>query len=285
MHTLFKVLVFGFTLNLIACSSDGDKQTKRKKNEIESPTNKIKLAKDISWEMLNPARGKNSPLAGTIWGDRKGEEPTGFLVKFIDGFSSPPHIHNVSYRGIVIEGLVHNDDSSAQDMWMPKGSFWTQPKGKQHITSAKGKTNIAYIEIDTSPYLVMPAKEAFESNEKPINIDASNLVWLSENNSVSIKGKGEISYLWGKNKENSFFGTFVKIPKGYKGDLKSEGSIFRGIIIENEISYQMPNELSLIELTSGSSFSSEGKSIHHIETNKECLIYIRTNGNFSLNSK
>ena len=120
---------------------------------------------DVNWEKLNPARGDKSPQAATLWGDRKSNTETGFLVKFVDGFSSPPHIHNVSYRGIVLEGLVHNDDPKAEAMWMPRGSFWTQPAGESHITSAKGNTNIAFIEIDSGPYLVKPKKEAFDNGE------------------------------------------------------------------------------------------------------------------------
>ena len=103
------------------------------------------------WEALNPARGDKRPLAVTVWGDRKGTVATGFLTKFVDGFSSPPHIYNVTYRALVLKGLVHNDDSTAEDMWMPARSFWTQPAGAPHITSAKGSENIAYVEIDSGP--------------------------------------------------------------------------------------------------------------------------------------
>ncbi|MBT8367005.1 MAG: DUF4437 domain-containing protein, partial [Deltaproteobacteria bacterium] len=99
------------------------------------PTSKVVLTSEVKWEQLNPARGDKSPKAGTLWGDRNGSGPTGFLLKPVDGFESPPHIHNVSYRGVVISGLIHNDDPNADDMWMPTGSFWTQPKGGVHITA------------------------------------------------------------------------------------------------------------------------------------------------------
>ena len=52
--------------------------------EIENPTNKVILSSEIVWEKLNPARGDQSPQAGTIWGDRKGKVATGFLAKFVD---------------------------------------------------------------------------------------------------------------------------------------------------------------------------------------------------------
>ncbi|WP_346992732.1 DUF4437 domain-containing protein [Alteromonas gracilis] len=48
------------------------------------------------------------------------------LVRFKEGFSSPPHIHNITYRGIVIDGEMHNSDPDAKAMWMPVNSYWTQ---------------------------------------------------------------------------------------------------------------------------------------------------------------
>ncbi|NND00731.1 MAG: DUF4437 domain-containing protein, partial [Gammaproteobacteria bacterium] len=119
-------------------------------------SSKVISFSDVKWEPLNPARGDQSPKAGTLWGDRKAAVPTGFLADFADGFSSPPHIHNATYRAVVISGSVHNDDPSATPMWMPAGSFWTQPKGESHITAAKGARNIALVEIDQGPYLVQP---------------------------------------------------------------------------------------------------------------------------------
>ncbi len=280
-----KILIAFFVLTILSSCSNEEKSNNYEVSETQPVTNEVKLASDISWEMLNPARGKKSPLAGTIWGDRKGAEPTGFLVKFIDGFSSPPHIHNVSYRGIVIKGLVHNDDSSAQEMWMPKGSYWTQPKGQQHITAAKGEENIAYIEIENSPYLVKPVSEAFESNEKPINVDITNLVWLSEQNISNIKGAAKISYLWGKPTKDSLYGTFLKLPQGFNGTIYSEGSIFRGVVIDQELEYQIPNDSIQYQLKPGSSFTSKGIAGHVINSSTESLIYIRTNGNYKVFSK
>ena len=85
---------------------------------VAEPTNEVILASEVKWEQLNPARGDKSPKAATLWGDRKGSVPTGFLVKFMDGFSSPPHIHNVSYCGVVISGLIHNDDPNADSFML-----------------------------------------------------------------------------------------------------------------------------------------------------------------------
>jgi hypothetical protein len=69
-------------------------------------------------------------------------------------------------------GSVHNDDPEAASMWMGNGSFWTQPKGEVHVTAAKGANNIALVEIDQGPYLVRPPDQAFDSGERPVNLDA-----------------------------------------------------------------------------------------------------------------
>ncbi|MEM9695146.1 MAG: DUF4437 domain-containing protein, partial [Myxococcota bacterium] len=64
----------------------------------------ITAYEDVSWEDLNPARGDQSPRAGTLWGNRKADVATGYLLRPVDGFRSPPHIHNVTYRAVVIRG-------------------------------------------------------------------------------------------------------------------------------------------------------------------------------------
>ncbi len=76
--------------------------------------NEVVTADNVEWGWLNPLRGDKSPAAGKLWGDRTKNEPAGFLVKFNKGFSSPPHIHNITYRGVVIKGLLHNDDEQAE---------------------------------------------------------------------------------------------------------------------------------------------------------------------------
>lgn len=137
----------------VSCNDRRIKTENKISEQKEKPTNKVVLGSEVKWEKLNPARGDQSPLAGTIWGDRNGIEATGFLVKFADGFSSPPHIHNITYRAVVISGAIHNDDPQAEKMWMKPGSFWTQPLGESHSTASKGES-MALVEIDNGPYLV-----------------------------------------------------------------------------------------------------------------------------------
>lgn len=268
-------------LVLISCSNP-------KKNEatsipkIENPTNKVLLSSEVVWEKLNPARGDQSPQAGTLWGDRNGEVATGFLAKFVDGFSSPPHIHNVTYRAVVIKGSIHNDDPDAVSMWMKPGSFWTQPQGEPHITAAKGEENIALVEIDKGPYLVKPIEEAFDNGERPINIDASNVVWLNstKTNWVDSKSKAEISFLW-ENKDSK--GLFVKLPKSYNGTIKTDGTVLHSVVIQGELNYILPQNQEVKLLGAGSSFSAISEAIHQVETrDNEVILYIRTNGTIKI---
>ncbi len=272
-------------LTLLQCKSPNNNE-----EIIKQSTTKVVLSSEIIWEPLNPARGDNSPKAGTVWGDRKGKVATGFLAKFKDGFSSPPHVHNVSYRALVINGQIHNDDANADKMWMPEGSFWTQPAGAPHITSAKGTENIAYVEIDNGPYLVKPIEEAFDNGERPVNIDASNIVWLgADKTSIIEKTKdvtndAKVAFLWEK---DDIQGNLIKLPQGFKGVIKSTGSIFYAIIIQNELTYNESNSKAPIVLDPGSYFSSNGKSRHQlsVDNTKECLIYVRTNNDYKIVSE
>lgn len=237
------------------------------------------LISEIEWEPLNPARGDKSPQAGTLWGDRNGVEPTGFLVKFADGFSSPPHIHNVAYRGVVIKGHIHNDDPNAENMWMPSGSFWTQPAGEIHITSAKGNNNLAYIEIDKGPYLVLPAKEAFDSGERPINVDESNVVWINQSENSASSGKLKMSYLWGKPNNEQLYGALIQLPPKLTTTISSSGSIFHAVVIKGQPHYYV-NKTDVKYLEAGSYFNSKGSSVHKISNKKkeDIILYVRTNG-------
>ncbi|MFL1896340.1 DUF4437 domain-containing protein [Aquimarina sp. 2-A2] len=273
-------------LFLISCKDDRQLKNEAENNnfeQVENPTNKVLLSSEIIWEKLNPARGDQSPQAGTIWGDRKDEVATGFLAKFVDGFSSPPHIHNVTYRAVVIKGSIHNDDPQAETMWMKPGSFWTQPKGESHITAAKGEENIALVEIDKGPYLVQPIEEAYDNGERPININASNVVWLNSKHTTWIdsNSKAELSFLW-EAKDSK--GLFVKLPKTFSGTLQSDGTVLHSVVIEGELNYTLPQNQETKILDAGSYFSSTNKAIHSISTSKnDVILYIRTNGSIKIN--
>ncbi|WP_035086687.1 DUF4437 domain-containing protein [Aquimarina latercula] len=281
--TIFVILVASA---VISCCNSENPIEKTTSESIKEPTNKVLLSSQIQWEKLNPARGDQSPQAGTIWGDRNKEVPTGFLAKFIDGFSSPPHIHNVTYRAIVISGSIHNDDPKAGNMWMKSGSFWTQPAGESHITSAKGTENIALVEIDKGPYLVRPVDKAFDNGERPINIDVSNIIWLDHyaTNWITTNSDAEISFLWESKSIDQHKGFFIKLPNGFNGKLKTNGTIVHAVIINGLLNYTLPQTNEIKGLDPGSYFGSTDYAIHKVsnDTNNEVVLYVRTNGNIQI---
>lgn len=253
------------------------------KSEAES-TSEVVLMSEVEWGPLNPARGDNSPRAGTLWGNRTDSGSSGFLVEFVDGFSSPPHIHNVTYRGVAINGTIHNDDPNAEKMWMPTGSFWTQPAGGVHITAAEGSKNLAYIEIEEGPYLVLPTEKAFQSEDKPINVDPSNIVWIDQPRMAASKNRAKVAFLWGSPQEGQLSGTLVKLPAGFAGNIRSSGSTFRAVVIQGKPQYQASNETNFKTLAPGSYFGSKGKSMHQVssQAGEESIIYVRTDGKFDV---
>ena len=248
--------------------------------QVES-YNQVVSVSEVDWGKLNPALGDASPLAGTLWGDRNGTAATGFLAKFPGGFSSPPHIHNVTFRAVVIRGSIHNDDPDSAPMWMPAGSFWTQPKGEVHITSAKGADNVALFEIDQGPYLVRSPGEAFDDGERPVNVDASNIVWVDAPGKLASASGVKVAYLWGSLQEGRSNGTFVKLPAGFTGRLHSHGSVFRAVVIKGRLQYGVADAKTL---DPGSYFGSAGDSAHQIsaKAGEEGILYVRTNGGFDL---
>ncbi|KZN42462.1 DUF4437 domain-containing protein [Pseudoalteromonas luteoviolacea] len=232
-----------------------------------------RLFEQLQWTPLNPLRGDESPQAADLWGNRQKGGATGFLVKFKPEFTSPPHIHNVSYRGVVIKGLVHNDDPEARDMWLSAGSFWTQPAGEAHITAAKDQENIAYIEIDSGPYLVHPKEQAFDNGEQAMNIASSNLVWLNASDIkwTDTKYKVQRAFLWGDTSVGNLNGSLIKLPVGFSGKLVSEGGTFHAVVISGQMRYESQN----VPLKVGSYFGQS--KAHRIKATQDTQIYIRTN--------
>lgn len=249
--------------------------------------NEIVTAENIEWSWLNPLRGDKSPAAGKLWGDRTNTLASGFLVKFNKGFSSPAHIHNVTYRGVVIKGLLHNDDEKAAEQWLPAGSFWVQPAGEAHITAATGEENLAYIEIQKGPYLVKPTDEAFDNGERPVNVDKSNLVWLNANDITWVANKSnvETAFLWGKHEDEQLRASLVKLPAGFKGEIKNLSVNFRAVVISGNLTHQFSKKGETNNLKLGSYFGVEKNAKSIIPTNKETIIYIRSNGYFEVISK
>lgn len=251
-----------------------DKSMNHKKAVVISEAN-------IDWGLLNPLRGDQSPKAADLFGDRTQDLPTGMLVKFEKGFFSPPHIHNITYRGVVIKGMMHNDDPNAAMMWMPSGSFWTQPAGESHITAAAGSENLIYLEIDSGPYKVLGTEKAYDNGERPINIEERNVVWADSEDTEWVDYNGaEISYLWGD--LDAQYGVFLKLPKGFKGELEQGNKELNAVVVSGSFTYHLNNHNEKTEMTPSSFFRAHNKSKHKIETHEEVIIYVSSKGKIEI---
>lgn len=254
------------------------------KTDSAKSINEVVTADNIEWGWLNPLRGDKSPAAGKLWGDRTKNEPAGFLVKFKKGFSSPPHIHNITYRGVVIQGLLHNDDEKAAKQWLPAGSYWQQPAGEAHITAADDNENMAFLDIQEGPYLVKPTSEAFDNGERPVNVDKTNMVWLNANDIewVAKNSNVETAFLWGSHDKNQLRATLLKLPAGFSGSIKNLSPNFRAVVISGGMTHQFSKKETKNELEPGSYFGVEENAKSIIYTAKETVIYIRSNGDFEV---
>lgn len=272
MKQLIKTSIIAVSLSLLSTTS-----------YAAQSYSKVVAASDIKWGYLNPLRGDKSPGAADLWGDRTKNTATGMLVRFKKGFESPPHIHNISYRGIVIEGAMHNDDPTAAKMWMPAGSFWTQPAGEDHTTAANDQSNSIYLEIDSGPYLVQPSKQHFDNGERPINLHRDNIVWLNNSDLHTIDADGvKAAYLWGK--PSAVGGTLIKLPAGFDGTINTNASEFRAVVIAGDVRYSSKDIASGKQLTAGSYLESSGQYAHKLANNsaEEATIYIRTNQRYQV---
>jgi len=232
------------------------------------------LAQDADWEQLNPARGDKSPMAATLWGNRQGRGPTGFLFHAIDGFESPPHVHNVAYRGVVIRGAIHNDAPDAEYLWMPPGSYWTQPEGGVHITAARGADVLAYIEIDDGPYLVYPVDKAFEGKERPKNLEPGAIAWSSSSDGI------ERAVLWGGAGKSGPTGMLLRLPAEFTGRLRSDAGRLRAVVVQGRLQYGASGAASPAVLEPGSYVSTLGEVSVEVAcaATLPCVLYVRSDG-------
>ena len=250
-----------------------------------TPVAELVKAADVEFIPLNPARGDASPQSGKLWGDIREDEPAGMLVTFRDGFSSPPHIHNITYRAVVISGEVHNDDPDAAEMWMGPGSFWTQPLGENHVTAARGETPMIFLEIASGPYLVRPAEQQFDADERPVNVDARNLLWLGADDSTWLEGAGpEIAHLWGELEGGEKNGSFVRLPAGGRAALSTDSPLLRAVTIRGTTVLEAAGEIETHRLDPGSYFGSRGRATHRLacEPGAECILYLHVEGRYAL---
>ena len=265
---------------LVACSSGQIKTIGSNTEQTTNSTFEVVLNSEVEWEQLNPKRGLNSPKAATLWGSRTGPGSAGFLLKPVDGFSSPPHIHSSYYHGVVISGTIHNAEPSAKENYLPRGSFWIQPAGGVHITACKGQC-LAYIEIEGA-FDVLPAEKATnDSSNNSSFLHPSEIVWIDPPGLKASSNAPKLAVLWGRLQDDLPSGALIKLPPLFSGKMHKSKTAFRAVMIQGKIKLMESTEKNTKILEPGSYFSSKGSDYQiACECREDCILYLRSEGEF-----
>ncbi|WP_298301151.1 DUF4437 domain-containing protein [uncultured Erythrobacter sp.] len=277
-----RALTVASLLLLVGCGSVGQESTGESTEALtpEGVGLEIITPDEVDYIPLNPARGDAAPQAGVLWGDIRSDTASGTLLRFADGFSSPPHIHNITYRAVVIEGQLHNAPPNAPMNWMGPGSFWVQAAVEDHITAAKpGSSALAFLEIETGPYLVEPSSEAFRPLDTSLNLEASDIEWssIAEEKWISSKtagSAGEFAVLWGDPVSGA---RLIKLSKDAPVRLKFDTSDLRAVVVQGAIEQHVPSVSDPTPIGPGGFFRAS-IAIENVLTctTEECLVYLRT---------
>ncbi|MEM7041700.1 MAG: DUF4437 domain-containing protein [Pseudomonadota bacterium] len=95
---------------------------------------------------------------------------------------------------------------------------------------------------------MQPAEEEFDIGERPINIEALNIVWLDAADAAWVSqsdaaGSGaQMAFLWGKVQDGQKNGTFIRLPSGYNCEIRSDSPLLRAVTIKGQSTVQMSGE-------------------------------------------
>lgn len=120
------------------------------------PTSQVVSVSEVDWEQSDPERGDQSPKAATLWGDRNGLARAAFLLKPVDEFSSPPHIHTADYHGVVISGAIHDGEPSAKDL--APGCWPAHPRSLERRPFALGSNGQLFHPNRLSSLVALPGE-------------------------------------------------------------------------------------------------------------------------------
>jgi len=89
----------------------------------------------------------------------------------------------------------------------------------------------------------------------------------------------KIAYLWGE--PHLANGSFVKLPAGFKGTIENDLGL-KAVVVRGKAIHQWNNEKRETGLSPSSFFSSNVKGQHTIQAETEVVLYINSEGRYSV---
>ena len=93
-----------------------------------------------------------------------------------------------------------------------------------------------------------------------------------------------MAFLWGNPQDGQKTGSFVKLPAGFSGELRSNASLLRAVVIQGQTYHQVSGRSDVNNLEPGSYFGSKGEAVHQVSCEAEpaCILYVHTEGKFDV---
>ena len=83
----------------------------------------------------------------------------GTFVKLPAGYSTPSHRHTSDYYGVVIQGVVANEQSATgKDRPLGPGSYWFQQGNEDHVTKCLSKVDCVTFVSQSDKFDFIPTK-------------------------------------------------------------------------------------------------------------------------------
>lgn len=92
----------------------------------------------------------------------------------------------------------------------------------------------------------------------------------------------KITSLRGNPEQGEISGTLLKIPADFTGEIRSDSTEFRAVVIEGSPQLQLAGATASIELITGSYFGTAKGATHQLASEKPSILYIRSSGRFEL---
>jgi len=85
--------------------------------------------------------------------------PHGTFIKLPASYATPFHHHSGDYYGVVIEGVVANEQQvTGKDQPLAPGSYWFQKGGEDHVTKCLSKVDCVIFISQADKFDFVPAK-------------------------------------------------------------------------------------------------------------------------------